>query len=75
MVIKPSLQLMVEREASDLFFTSESPVMIKIDGKAVPVGEPVLTPKPCKDAAYGIVRDDQIDFLNRTLKSTSRFQN
>lgn len=68
MVIKPYLQLMVERDASDLFFTSESPVMIKIDGKAVPVGKTVLTPKACKDAAYGIMNEDQIEFFESNLE-------
>ena len=35
--IKPLLKLMAERKASDLFFTSNSPVKIKIEGQIYPI--------------------------------------
>jgi twitching motility protein PilU len=35
--VKPLFKLMVDKKASDLFFTTYSPVMIKIDGKIMPV--------------------------------------
>ena len=34
MDIQPYLKLMVEKNASDLFFTCDSPVKIKLEGKA-----------------------------------------
>ena len=37
--IKPLLKLMSEKKASDLFFTSNSPVKIKIEGKQHAVGK------------------------------------
>ena len=41
---KPLFKLMVERKASDLFFTSNAPIKIKIEGKIYPVNKQVLSP-------------------------------
>ena len=41
--IKPMLKLMAEKKASDLFFTSNSPVKIKIEGLIYPINKQVLT--------------------------------
>ena len=60
MDITPYLKLMVEKKASDLFFTVNSPVKIKIEGKATPVGKTVLTSELTKAAAFGIMNDQQI---------------
>lgn len=59
MDIQPYLQLMVEKNASDLFLTSNSPVKIKLEGKAVSVGKTELTPQLSHAAAYGIMNDRQ----------------
>ncbi len=45
--IKPLLKLMAEKKASDLFFTSNSPIKIKIEGLIYPINKQVLTPRPC----------------------------
>ena len=42
--LTPHLELMVEKEASDLFLTANAPIKIKIDGKIVSVGKTILTP-------------------------------
>ena len=42
---KPLFKLMVERKASDLFFTCNAPVKIKIEGKIFPVNKQVLSPE------------------------------
>ena len=34
---KPLFRLMVERSASDLFFTANSPIKIKIEGQIFPI--------------------------------------
>ena len=60
MDISPYLKLMVEKKASDLFFTVNSPVKIKIEGKATPVGKTVLNTELTKAAAFGIRNDQQI---------------
>jgi len=57
MDITPYLKLMVEKNASDVFFTVNSPVRIKIEGKLSPVGKTILTPELCMAAAYGIMTD------------------
>ena len=59
MDIFPYLKLMVEKKASDLFFTVGSPVKIKLEGKASPVGKTVLTSELSKAAAYGIMSEPQ----------------
>ena len=35
---------MVEKKASDLFFTSNAPIKIKIEGQILPVNKQVLSP-------------------------------
>ena len=40
---KPLFKLMVEKKASDLFFTSNAPIKIKIEGQILPVNKQVLT--------------------------------
>jgi len=59
MNLSPYLKLMVEKNASDLYFTSNSPVKIKMEGKQVPVGKTLLTAEMVKEAAYGIMTEKQ----------------
>ena len=42
---KPLFKLMVEKRASDLFFTANAPIKIKIEGQIFPVNKNVLTPE------------------------------
>jgi len=60
MDIAPYLNLLVEKNGSDLFFTSGSPVKIKIEGKINSVGKTELTGELTKAAAYGIMDKRQI---------------
>ncbi len=60
MDITPYLKLMVEKDASDLFLTTDSPVKVKMEGKATSVGKTVLTGELTKAAAYGIMNEKQI---------------
>lgn len=68
MDISPYLNLMVDKKASDLFFTIGSPVKIKIEGKATSVGKTMLTSELCKNAAYGIMNDFQKKQFEETLE-------
>ena len=52
---KPLFKLMVERKASDLFFTCNAPVKIKIEGKIFPVNKQVLSPETVRQAALGLM--------------------
>ncbi|HEX9772224.1 MAG TPA: hypothetical protein VGA44_02075, partial [Steroidobacteraceae bacterium] len=51
---KPLFKLMVEKKASDLFFTSNSPIKIKIEGQIKPINRQVLTAEQVRQAAYGL---------------------
>ena len=44
MDIQPYLKLLVEKNASDLFFTADSPVKLKLEGRVTSVGKTTLTP-------------------------------
>ncbi len=41
---KPLFKLMVDKRASDLFFTSYAPIKIKIEGRIMSVNKQMLTP-------------------------------
>ncbi len=58
--ITPYLQLMVEKAASDLFFSTGAPVNIKIEGVLRPLAKTMLEPGAVKRLAYSIMSDDQI---------------
>ncbi|MGH8119589.1 MAG: hypothetical protein ACRESK_03135, partial [Gammaproteobacteria bacterium] len=68
MDIAPYLKLMVEKSASDVFFTVDSPVKLKIEGKAMPVGKTILTSELCKAAAYGIMNEHQIQRFEEKME-------
>ena len=59
---------MVEKKASDMFFTSHSPVKIKIEGKIMPVNKLELTPKMVRQAAMELMDEEQMDYFNRELE-------
>src|SRR5579863_4641313 len=56
---KPLFKLMVEKKASDLFFTSNAPIKIKIEGQILPVNRQVLTPETVKQTAYALMSAEQ----------------
>ena len=69
MDIQPYLKLMVEKNASDLFFTTGSPVKIKIEGIVQSVGKTELTSELSKAAAYGIMNEKQRSEFEETMES------
>ena len=66
--IKPLLKLMVEKKASDLFFTSSAPVKIKIEGVIYPVNKQVLSPEAVKQIALGQMSAEQLEHFNHELE-------
>ena len=56
---KPLFKLMVERRASDLFFTSNAPIKIKIEGQIYPINKQVLTPAMVRQAALALMTPEQ----------------
>ncbi|HXS31620.1 MAG TPA: PilT/PilU family type 4a pilus ATPase, partial [Steroidobacteraceae bacterium] len=64
----PLFKLMVERKASDLFFTSNSPIKIKIEGSILPINKQILTPETVRQAAFGLMTPDQLESFKRELE-------
>lgn len=59
---------MVDKKASDLFFTTHAPVMIKIDGKIMPVNQLELSPKMARQAALELMNESQLEQFTRDLE-------
>ena len=66
--IKPLLKLMAEKKASDLFFTSNSPVKIKIEGLIYPINKQVLNAEAVRDIAYGLMSAEQLEHFQNELE-------
>ena len=65
---KPLFKLMVDKRASDLFFTSYAPIKIKIEGKIMSVNKQMLTPDVVRHAAYGLMTQEQIEHFSEELE-------
>jgi twitching motility protein PilU len=65
---RPLFKLMVEKKASDLFFTCNSPVKIKIEGRIFPVNKQILSPETVRQAALGLMNQAQIEHFNEELE-------
>src|ERR1700722_7085451 len=65
---KPLFKLMVERKASDLFFTSNAPVKIKIEGQIFPINKQVLPPAAVRSICFGMMRPEQLAQFQRDLE-------
>ena len=68
MNVKPLFKLMVEKKASDLFFSPFTPAKIKIDGKIMPVNKLEMTPKMVKQAAIELMDEDLLEQFTRELE-------
>jgi len=68
MDITAYLQLMVEKDASDLFFSAGAPVNIKLQGESHPVGNKSLTATEVHDVVWSILNDEQIAAFERDLE-------
>jgi twitching motility protein PilU len=66
--VEPLFKLMVEKKASDLFFTCFAPVKIKIEGKIMPVNKLEMTPKMVKQAALELMNEEQLELFTRELE-------
>jgi twitching motility protein PilU len=60
--------MMVDKSASDLFFSTGAPVTIKVEGKLMPLAEAKLQPGSVKEIAYALMNDDQIEEFERELE-------
>ena len=62
---KPLFKLMVEKNASDLFFTSNAPIKIKIEGQILPVNRQVLSPDTVRQTALALMSPEQREHFQR----------
>jgi twitching motility protein PilU len=65
---KPLFKLMVEKQASDLFFTSNAPIKIKIEGQILPVNKQVLTPETVRQTAFALMTPEQREYFVREFE-------
>jgi twitching motility protein PilU len=56
---RPLFKLMVEKKASDLFFTSNAPIKIKIEGQIYPVNKQVLSPETVRQTVLALMTPEQ----------------
>ncbi|MDX1605495.1 MAG: PilT/PilU family type 4a pilus ATPase [Candidatus Competibacterales bacterium] len=68
MEITPYLRLMVEKEASDLFFYVGASPHIKIKGVLRPIGDKPLESGSVRQMAYAVMREEQIHEFERDLE-------
>jgi twitching motility protein PilU len=62
------LETMVERNASDIYFTAQSPPMYRIEGIVQPIGEPVFQPADLETLAQSIMNERQWREFNENLE-------
>jgi len=62
---KPLFKLMVEKKASDLFFTSNAPIKIKIEGQIFPVNKQILSPETVRQTSLALMSPEQREWFLR----------
>ncbi len=73
MDITPFFKLMVEKGASDLFFSVGAPPNIKIEGTTAPIGQVPITSQQMAEIVLSIMSDDQQKEFESTLELNMAF--
>lgn len=76
--IKQLLEITVQTKASDLHILADSPPMIRVDGRLLPIGQqPNLTPENTKELIFSLLTPQQKDLLmtNKELDFSFSFEN
>ncbi len=68
MDILPYLRLMVEREASDIYFTVGSHAKIKLNGKLISLGKNIFTPEQIEQIAKHLMDAAQWVYFEKNLE-------
>ncbi|WP_435628693.1 PilT/PilU family type 4a pilus ATPase [Candidatus Ferrigenium straubiae] len=74
MIVTPLLQLAVDKQASDLFFSVGAPVNIKIEGIAMPVNAQNLDAEIIKRIAYEMMSPKQIAEFEAKMEMNFSFR-
>jgi twitching motility protein PilU len=64
----PFLKLAVEKNASDLFFTPNSPAMLKIEGEMMAIGKQQMTSQMIRELAFSILTEEQQVYLKQNME-------
>lgn len=68
MEIIPYLKLMVQKNGSDLFFSTGAPPNLKAEGRTMPIGDTPMGPGAVRKLAYSIMSDEQISEFEGTME-------
>jgi twitching motility protein PilU len=68
MDMTPYLQLMVEKRASDLYFSTNSPPCLKVEGVTQHLGQKPMPPGIIQNLAYAIMNKEQIAEFEKELE-------
>ena len=74
MIVTPLLQLAVDKQASDLFFSVGAPVNIKIEGIAMPVNAQILDAEIIRRIAYEMMSPKQIAEFESRMEMNFSFR-
>ena len=68
MELAPYLRLMVQRNGSDLYFSTGAAPHVKISGQTVAIGDTPLAPGDVSKLAYSVMSDDQVREFEGTME-------
>ncbi|MCB1759243.1 MAG: PilT/PilU family type 4a pilus ATPase [Gammaproteobacteria bacterium] len=68
MEIVPYLKLMVQKNGSDLFFSTGAPPNLKAEGRTLPIGDTPMKTGMVRKLAYSIMSDDQVSEFESTME-------
>ena len=66
--LKPYLKLMADKSASDLFFTPQAPIKIKIEGQIMPVGKELLSVELVNQIVLSVMNEEQKRHAEREME-------
>ena len=68
MELIPYLKLMVQKNGSDLFFSTGAPPNLKAEGRTMPIGDTPMGHGAVRKLAYSIMSDDQVSEFEGTME-------
>lgn len=66
--ISPVLKFMVDKGASDIFFSTNTAIHIDIEGENLPINAQIMGPGMIKEIAYSLMNEEQIQEFETTLE-------
>ncbi len=72
--IKSLLKIMVEKNASDMHITANSPIHLRVDEELYPIDKKVLTAETAKESVYAMLDEGQIKQFERDWELDYSFE-